>query len=524
MELVYLWVEDYKNIKKQGFNFSPRFSCKFYDEYEEDENGKEKLKENCKLEIKPKEHIENFFGDNINVTAIVGKNGSGKSSVLEILNSLTNNQSISSLDCKYIIILDNGLYQTNINLLSNSFLQKYIKYKDIYTLNYVSETSSEEKKLERNIDISIKKIVKLLKTLHKFKIDIDDSDIFMYKPKFIHLIILSSKELVIKVKAKFIKGIEDNTCEFDRINNFFNKIDKYDEKWKQFILHKILINEFSFLENLKIFTLYECIVKYCYDDSESDLQFEYQKFINNTDRLSKISFKDTTEEQWEFLLSYGDIFIYDFSDEYGRKYTDLSHGEKIIFSIFLHLTRIFDDYIGRNDCLVLFDEIDIPLHPNWQKSLIQSFLNTYVNKKNNIHFILTTHSPFLLSDIPKQNIIFLDKDEKGNCKVVDGLKDKKQTFGANIHTLLSDSFFMEDGLMGEFAKGKIDKAITLLNQDKLNEKDLKYCEQIISIIGEPIVKNQLEKMLHYKKVDYLAKDTREEIEFLKHRIDLLSKR
>jgi hypothetical protein len=29
MELVYLWVEEYKNIKNQGFNFSPRFECEF---------------------------------------------------------------------------------------------------------------------------------------------------------------------------------------------------------------------------------------------------------------------------------------------------------------------------------------------------------------------------------------------------------------------------------------------------------------------------------------------------------------
>ena len=88
LELVYLWVEDYKNIQKQGFNFSPRFDCKFYDEYEKDENGKEKLKVDCRLEIKPKEHIENFFGENINVTAIVGKNGSGKSSLLELISFL----------------------------------------------------------------------------------------------------------------------------------------------------------------------------------------------------------------------------------------------------------------------------------------------------------------------------------------------------------------------------------------------------------------------------------------------------
>ena len=31
MELVYLWIEDYKNIQKQGVNFSPRFTCG-YDE------------------------------------------------------------------------------------------------------------------------------------------------------------------------------------------------------------------------------------------------------------------------------------------------------------------------------------------------------------------------------------------------------------------------------------------------------------------------------------------------------------
>ena len=98
---------------------------------------------------------------------------------------------------------------------------------------------------------------------------------------------------------------------------------------------------------------------------------------------------------------------------------------------------------------------------------------------------------------------------------------KKQTFGANIHTLLSDSFFMKDGLMGEFAKAKIDKAITLLNQDKLSEDDLKYCEQIISIIGEPIVKNQLQRMLDSKrlsKIDVISqkiKDMSYELEILK---------
>lgn len=70
MELVYLWVEDYKNIKKQRFNFSPRFSCDFKDEY--DENNK--LKDNCKLIIDYNKKYINIFTDKLNITAIVGEN------------------------------------------------------------------------------------------------------------------------------------------------------------------------------------------------------------------------------------------------------------------------------------------------------------------------------------------------------------------------------------------------------------------------------------------------------------------
>jgi len=53
MELIYLWVEDYKNIHKQGFNFSPRFTCDY--NYEKNELT---IKEND-------DYIENFFGENI---------------------------------------------------------------------------------------------------------------------------------------------------------------------------------------------------------------------------------------------------------------------------------------------------------------------------------------------------------------------------------------------------------------------------------------------------------------------------
>ena len=29
MEIIYLYIDKWKNIEKEGFNFSPRFSCRF---------------------------------------------------------------------------------------------------------------------------------------------------------------------------------------------------------------------------------------------------------------------------------------------------------------------------------------------------------------------------------------------------------------------------------------------------------------------------------------------------------------
>jgi len=73
--------------------------------------------------------------------------------------------------------------------------------------------------------------------------------------------------------------------------------------------------------------------------------------------------------------------------------------------------------------------------------------------------------------------------------------------------------------MGEFAKSKIDKVINLLNQYKLSEEDLKYCEQIISIIGEPIVKNQLQRMLDSKRLKKV-----DEIDAIKKSMEAMQKR
>ena len=72
MELLYVWIEDYKNIHHQGFNFSPEFHFIFNPE-------------NWELTVERKEDSNLFKDYCINLTAIIGKNGSSKTTLLEFL-------------------------------------------------------------------------------------------------------------------------------------------------------------------------------------------------------------------------------------------------------------------------------------------------------------------------------------------------------------------------------------------------------------------------------------------------------
>jgi predicted ATP-binding protein involved in virulence len=228
----------------------------------------------------------------------------------------------------------------------------------------------------------------------------------------------------------------------------------------------------------------------------------------------------------------------------------LSSGEEVFLNQFINLYYYLNDYIEKktkfhiskdSSIILCIDEGELTLHPNWQKKYINYLL--YFIKNNtenpNFHLICTSHSPFILSDLPKENIIFLDKYKKedeevksgiqkiGNCKNISDKIDIVQTFGANIHTLLSHGFFMENGLMSEFAKEKIEaikkfyelvkkceKVIKESAKVKLTvqniylgyEKDFKHIQ---SIIGEPflktIMKNYLDELdiLFYGKNKFL---------------------
>ena len=110
---------------------------------------------------------------------------------------------------------------------------------------------------------------------------------------------------------------------------------------------------------------------------------------------------------------------------------------------------------------IIFDEIELYFHPEMQRTFIANLIDgiSQLSLKNirSIQIMLVTHSPFILSDIPKINVLFLKSD--GHASAQEDMK----TFGANIHHILKNSFFLKDGTMGQFAQKEINKIIQEIN-------------------------------------------------------------
>lgn len=152
------------------------------------------------------------------------------------------------------------------------------------------------------------------------------------------------------------------------------------------------------------------------------------------------------------------------------QFETLSSGEKqqiySVSSMLYHLMNINsvkEDNSGNRFCYhyvnIIQEEIELYFHPDFQKNYITLMLDGLAQLNlNNIYGLnicFVTHSPFVLSDIPKGNLLALDN---GISKDRDGLK----TFGANIYDMLKQSFFINGSPIGGYSQWVITRIIVAL--------------------------------------------------------------
>ena len=212
-------------------------------------------------------------------------------------------------------------------------------------------------------------------------------------------------------------------------------------------------------------------------------------------------------------------------------YSKLSSGERqylFTFSALLyHVFNIKMTPVNRPHyrlANLMLDEVEICFHPEYQRTLVYRLIELLrqfrLNYRFSINIILTTHSPFILSDIPKSNVLYLE-----NGKSV-GETIYKDTFGANVNDILHQSFFLKKGFMGEFARDKIQSVIDFLNSKNSSkwtkESSLEFIEKVVS---EPILQRQLRSLYEkrYDLRDNKIEKLESEIERLKQKLKDLKK-
>lgn len=119
--------------------------------------------------------------------------------------------------------------------------------------------------------------------------------------------------------------------------------------------------------------------------------------------------------------------------------------------------------------IVLIDEIDLHLHPQWQRDVIPALTATFPN----IQFIVTTHSPQVLSKVKRENIFILD-----DGKLMD---NNPYTYGRDVAAILYEVFGVE--ARPKDIQKRLNECFRLLENEKF-DKATQIIKELTTILGE----------------------------------------
>lgn len=182
-------------------------------------------------------------------------------------------------------------------------------------------------------------------------------------------------------------------------------------------------------------------------------------------------------------------------------YKQLSSGELQLFQTLsthaYHIENLISIHTNLNNhrpkyyfINLVFDELEICFHPEYQRQFVSrliNMLNAIIFQKNVFFFnvFLITHSPFILSDIPSQKILYLKDGSQDQTKRV-------SPFAGNIGEMFYDSFFLKSTI-GDFAENKIKKLVKKMKENRMTA-DSPEIKTLISCIGDSVIKSLLKEI------------------------------
>lgn len=93
---------------------------------------------------------------------------------------------------------------------------------------------------------------------------------------------------------------------------------------------------------------------------------------------------------------------------------------------------------------IVFDEVELCFHPEYQRKFISEFLRLVkavdIPSDTSLNVIITTHSPFILSDMPKEHILYLKDGKAYDFSDSRTTQRRLNPFAANVSDILRNGF------------------------------------------------------------------------------------
>ncbi len=122
--------------------------------------------------------------------------------------------------------------------------------------------------------------------------------------------------------------------------------------------------------------------------------------------------------------------------------------------------------------IVLIDEVDLHLHPSWQRSLCDRLIETFPN----CQFVLTTHSPLVISDCKNVLVYALTNGE---------LRQLPSQYGQDANTVLLD--VMDTSIRNEKINAELNDLLDAIQDSKLSK-----AQELLAELTEELPANHLE--------------------------------
>ncbi|WP_373176780.1 AAA family ATPase [Anaerostipes hadrus] len=230
-----------------------------------------------------------------------------------------------------------------------------------------------------------------------------------------------------------------------------------------------------------------------------------------TNRKIRIDCNEPIEEKVSNLLRVYD-FIYRGKDNEGSINTidnvlgiivpEMSEGQRVFLDIISKVTLAVDEIENGDNIVLLIDEPDRAIHPELARNFIDILLrNLNECQERTIQVVLSSHSPFIVTDILPENVYAITKEESNNKSII---KQKQDTFATNIYYLLMDTFMLEN-TFGKYSYDKIKDVIKRLKYDEIEEQELNSIKDFIDRIGEKTVRKKLLELYYAKDRRYVEK-------------------